>query len=223
MQHLSESHALNAYVTTMTSHVRMFPAQEDTYVTPSDLSAAIARLGETGIGVRRSFKNCAIIWVSVHSSRQSKRVHNVSVKIFSNLMLHVTGAHSTEMVQTVVDKLVHILGGYLGVPLTCRGCLRVTMVNYKYALPGRVNLFKLVTHLLGSGTLVIFDPSNYAGARIKLPLPETQKTASIMVFESGKVIIVLPESKNRDNSLAFVRTFLDTRVVLQWVSISLDG
>lgn len=222
MQHLSENHELNAYVTTVTSHVRLHPSEDGVYVTPTRLYEAVEKLTESGIGVKKSFKNCAIIWVAVNSKRPSRRSHNVSVKIFKNMMLHITGAHSLEMIQVVVEKLCDILSKFLDVSLKQRGDLRVTMVNYKYVLPGRVNLSKLVRQLLNHGTLVIFDPSNYAGARVKVPIPDSRKTSSIMIFESGKVIIIMPETKDRDDALSFIRDFIDQKIVLNWNFIQLD-
>ena len=192
------------------------------YVTPTRLHEAVEKLGESGIGVKKSFKNCSIIWVAVNSKRASRRSHNVSVKIFKNMMLHITGAHSLEMIQVVVDKLSDILSKLLDVTLKQRGDLRVTMVNYKYVLPGRVNLSNLVRQLLSHGTLVIFDPSNYAGARVKVPIPDSRKTASIMIFESGKVIIIMPETKDRDDALSFIRDFIDQKIVLNWNFIQLE-
>ena len=109
MQHLSEIHDLNIYVTTVTSHVRLHPSEADVYVTPTRLHEAVDKLGESGIGVKKSFKNCSIIRVAVNSKRASMRSHNVSVKIFKNMMLHITGAHSLEMIQVVVEKLSDIL------------------------------------------------------------------------------------------------------------------
>jgi TATA-box binding protein (TBP) (component of TFIID and TFIIIB) len=222
MQHLSENHELNAYVTTVTSHVRLHPSEDGVYVTPTRLYEAVEKLRESGIGVKKSFKNCSIIWVAVNSKRASRRSHNVSVKIFKNMMLHITGAHSLEMIQVVVEKLCDILSKFLDVSLKQRGDLRVTMVNYKYVLPGRVNLSKLVRQLLNHGTLVIFDPSNYAGARVKVPIPDSRKTASIMIFESGKVIIIMPETKDRDDALSFIRDFIDQKIVLNWNFIQLE-
>tara|TARA_B100001175_G_scaffold317370_1_gene334003 strand:+ start:2624 stop:3175 length:552 start_codon:yes stop_codon:yes gene_type:complete len=182
----------------------------------------VEKLGESGIGVKKSFKNCSIIWVAVYSNRASRRSHNVSVKIFKNMMLHITGAHSLEMIAVVVDKLSNILSKLLDVTLNKRGDLRVTMVNYKYVLPGRVNLSNLVRQLMNRGTLVIFEPSNYAGARVKVPILDSRKTASIMIFESGKVIIIMPETKDRDDALSFIREFIDQQIVLNWNFIQLE-
>lgn len=218
MYHLSDRHELNPYVTTMTSHVKLSP--KGNYVTPSMLSDAMALLNERGISVRQSFKNCHIIWVSVKSTRSTERSHNVSVKIFKNLMLHITGTHSLEMTSVVISKLVSILSQQLDASFE-HTTPRITMVNYKYALSGRVNLSKLVNTLLQNGTLAIFDPSNYAGVRVKVPIPQSSKIASIMIFESGKVIIVIPETEDRDHSLAYVRDFIDTQIVVNWQSIQL--
>lgn len=222
MQHLSENHQLNTYVTTVTSHIRLHPSKDGVYVTPTRLYEAVEKLSASGVGVNKSFKNCSIIRVAVNSKRASRRSHNVSVKIFKNMMLHITGAHSLEMVQVVVDKLSDMLSQLLDVTLKQRGDLRVTMVNYKYVLPGRVNLSKLVRQLLTQGTLVIFDPSNYAGARVKVPIPDSRKMASIMIFESGKVIIIMPETKDRDDALSFIRDFIDQKIVLNWDFIQLE-
>jgi TATA-box binding protein (TBP) (component of TFIID and TFIIIB) len=69
---------------------------------------------------------------------------------------------------------------------------------------------------------VIFDPSNYAGARVKVPIPDSRKTASIMIFESGKTIIIMPETKDRDDALSFIRDFIDQKIVLNWNFIQLE-
>ena len=218
MDHLSDRHELNPYVTTMTSHAKL--SAKEQYVTPSMLSDVMASLDERGISVTKSFKNCHIIWVSVKSTRSTERSHNVSVKIFNNLMLHITGTHSLEMTYIVISKLVSILSQQLDTSFEYT-TPKITMVNYKYALLGRVNLSKLVNTILHNGTLAIFDPSNYAGVRIKLPIPQSSKIASIMIFESGKVIIVIPETENRDYSLSYVRDFIDTQIVINWQSIQL--
>ena len=218
MDHLSDRHELNPYVTTMTSHMKLSP--KGNYVTPSMLSGAMALLNERGISIRRSFKNCHIIWVTVKSTRSTERSHHVSVKIFNNLMLHITGTHSLEMTDVVISKLVSILSQQFDTSFE-HTTPRITMVNYKYALLGRVNLSKLVNTLLQNGTLAIFDPSNYAGVRVKVPIPHSSKIASIMIFESGKVIIVIPETENRDESLSYVRDFIETEIVVNWQSIQL--
>ena len=64
--------------------------------------------------------------------------------------------------------------------------MRVTMVNYSYSLPGRVNLSKLARVLTDDyGVLVILDPSRYAGPILKgeggrLLTPGWQTVVAIM-------------------------------------------
>lgn len=221
--HLQEGHPLNRMITTMTAQVKLQASDADAFVSAAAVYAAVddeavpfgkLRRDATARGV---FKNARKLRTSVSSARTTR---NVSVKLFGNLMLHITGCHSCDMLRTVIQRVCDAIRDRCGVAMSVVPHLsKLTMVNYAYALPGRVNLTALSAHL-SRYTLVIFDPAKYAGANIKWTVDGTQCT--ILVFESGKAIIPTPHCVDRDHVLTGIIAFIETRITRHWERVRMD-
>lgn len=215
---MCEASELNKLITTVTAQCALEAMRttvgDDVFITGSACFAAVDAIVARGQfeTKKRVFKNCKIVYVKVRSCRGGERT--VAVKVFKNLMLHVTGCHSIEMIRTVCSRVAQKLSDELGSCLRC-GDPKVTMSNYVYSLPGNVNLLKLTRHFAGRNYLSIFDPARYAGANIKIPLDD-HKHASLMVFESGRAIISVPHVQDRDVALKSIITCVETEVVANW-------
>jgi hypothetical protein len=224
MEHLSECHPQNRAIITMTAVCKL---DTDGYVlTPTQIRAATEALHNppmVRVGTaKRNFKNCTMMWLQVTTHEGQSR--NVSVKVFTNsrVTLHVTGTRSREMLADIVDRvctmLRHSLRGDRGpVPLSPLQT-RIVMVNYRLHLPGRICLAALVRELSSMRVLTIFDPSSYAAVRIKLHITDPTRPkmfASIMVFDSGKVVAIIPDVHDRDQALHTIKDFIQT-VIDRW-------
>ena len=209
--HLYESDPLNAMITTMTAQVLLAPLFTDDDFDADDVRAA-ARSAPTRSIITaspRSFKNATLLRVPVKTCRGVCR--RVSVKVFDNMQLHITGTHSVEMLEECISIIVNTVLSSLPIQL-CVQNMKVTMVNYSYSLPGRVNLTKLSRMLTDRlGVLVIFDPSKYAGANVKMPFGDVH--CSILVFESSKMIISTPRVEDRDKMLRDTISFIEQNMV----------
>lgn len=214
MSHLSEADRLNKLVTTMTCHVPLRTSDVDVprSTCKSVISSICSAHSSEHRQGRRGFKNCNMLDVQVASLRGMDR--RVVVKIFANLMLHVTGCHSLEMITRVVETVKQLLEKGLNTTLSYPSEVSISMVNYSYILPGLINLAKLVKHVTEHGYLILFDPMKYAGANIKLRIDE--KRASIMVFKSGKTIISVPRTNDPDETLRTIIAFVETTIVSHW-------
>ena len=174
--HMSEKSRLNRMITTITFQSQLRPdLEQDRDMIELDgervytAVADVLRRNPHWKQNRSSFKNCVIVKVPMTSSRGTRKV---AVKIFKNLSLHVTGCHSTEMMDATVDTICSQLLESLPVQgtLGVGSSKTITMVNYAYSLPGEVQLQTLCDYLRSEHKmLVIFDPSKYAGANIKFP------------------------------------------------------
>ena len=111
------------HITTITAHMRLECAARhngtETFVTGSQVLEAVRCLHEGGVMVKsNSFKNCCILSVRAQSSRLAQKHHNISVKVFNNMMLHITGTHSLEMIDRVVEVIRTKLEEKIGCRLT---------------------------------------------------------------------------------------------------------
>ena len=193
--------------------------------TATEIRAAMAGLCDPSIlrvaDERKSFKNCVMLWVHVKDCKRK-----TCVKVFTNSRptLHITGVKSTEMLNTAVDTVCTLLEQALqrGTLTVTPRVTRIVMVNYRLVLPGRVCLAALVDELVKWNVLCIFDPNAYAAVRVKLRLQSNpdMKLASVMIFDSGKVIAIIPESNDRDGALTEVQQFLQ-KVCEHWQRVAL--
>lgn len=241
---MSEASRLNHMITTITFQVLLKPVTErDRDMVELDgelVYRAVEDVLRRNPHIERTpskFKNCVIIKVPTTSSRGVERT--IAVKVFKNLSLHVTGCHSSEMIAATVESMRSELSQSL--PLTGQltaDKTTVTMVNYSHYLPGKVQLQALCDYLTHEHKmLVIFDPSKYAGANIKFPFAsssseqtddgkrarvESKILVSIMIFETGKIIISTPKCEQRDELLAHVINFIERSIAQRWHQLRLQ-
>ena len=209
---------MNKHVTTLTYETKLVPETEETYVTPSMLDVVKEYIA-TKTEVKHGFKNSFIVTLHVSSPRVGT-IRKISIKIFRNLRLHVTGAHCLEMLQNVVDMINDWISECTKIVMREDIASRqIDVVLYKYQLPGNLNLLKVKNLLNHRKILSIYDPNNYAGVRAKIPVQD-EKEASVMIFRKGKLIIIIPRQHNYDNSLTFVINEIETLLLENWNKIS---
>ena len=219
MDHLYTSHELNRHVTTLTYETKLVPKAEEEYVTPS-----LLQLARDGIGmkteIRDGFKNSFIVTLHVPTPRKGARMRNVSIKVFKNLRLHITGTHSLQMVQHVVDVITEWLSELTGIAVKEDVSSRqIDVVLYKYQLPGEINLSRVRDVLNEKNILSIYDPNNYAGVRAKFPV-DHDKDASVMIFRKGKILIIIPRQDNFDKTLNNIIHKIETVICSRWETIA---
>lgn len=219
MDHLHSSHTLNRHVTTLTYETKLVPKEDEIYVTPAMLQAARDGIA-TKTEVKDGFKNSFMMTLHVPSPRQGGGVRRISIKVFKNLRLHITGTHSIEMVQHVVNVVVEWLIELTGIPIKEDVSSRqIDVVLYKYQLPGDVNLFRVRDVLNEQNILSIYDPNNYAGVRAKFPV-DNGRDASVMIFRKGKLIIIIPRQDNFDNTLKNIIQKIENIITSKWEIIA---
>lgn len=221
MDHLHTAHPLNRHVTTLTYETRLEPEADEEYVTPTMLQAARDAIASK-TEIKGGFKNSFIMTLHVPSPRQGAKVRKVSIKVFKNLRLHITGTHSLEMVQHVVDTvkgwLIELTGVTIKEDVSSR---QIDVVLYKYQLPGEINLARVRDVLNEKNILSIYDPNNYAGVRAKFPV-DCDKQASVMIFRKGKIIIIIPRQDDFDKTFKNIIDKIESDITSQWDTISVD-
>ena len=223
MDHLRTTHPLNRHVTTLTYETRLEPEADEEYVTPTMLQATRDGIA-TKTEIKDGFKNSFTVTLHVPSPRQGAKLRKVSIKIFKNLRLHITGTHSLEMVQHVVDIVKSWLNEFTAVAIKEDVLSRqVDVVLYKYQLPGEINLARVICVLNEQNILYIYDPNNYAGIRAKFPM-DNNTAVSVMIFRKGKIIIIIPRQDDFDKTFQNVINKIEQKITGQWDTISVkDG
>tara|TARA_B110000285_G_C14989847_1_gene545741 strand:+ start:100 stop:729 length:630 start_codon:yes stop_codon:yes gene_type:complete len=199
------------------------PEGDEEYVTPTMLQAARDGIA-TKTEIKDGFKNSFIVTLHVPSPRQGAKLRRVSIKVFKNLRLHITGTHSLEMVHQVVDVVLGWLTEFTGVAIKEDVSSRqIDVVLYKYQLPGEINLARVRDVLNEQNILSIYDPNNYAGVRAKFPV-DNNKDASVMIFRKGKIIIIIPRQDDFDKTLQNIINRIERDITSRWDTISVkDG
>lgn len=222
MQHLYAKHPKNRHVTTITFETLLQPVNPNEFVTESMFRYACNSISKETTVSCKGFKNSYQLTLHVTSTRLKAASRKVSVKVFKNLRLHITGTHSIDMVDHVVEHVRSWLQQFTTELREEKSARRVDVVLYKYQLPSNVNMMSLQKTLQENGILAIYDPSTYAGVRVKIPVYD-DKQASVMIFRSGKVIIILPRQTNFDDSLEYVCKQIDTHIIDKWKQMQLTN
>lgn len=222
MDHLHIEHPFNRHVTTLTYETRLVPEADEEYVTPTMLQATRDAIA-TKTEIKDGFKNSFIMTLHVPSPRQGSRLRKVSIKVFKNLRLHITGTHSLEMVQHVVDVVKGWIAELTGVAIKEDVSARqVDVVLYKYHLPGEINLARVRDVLNEKNILSIYDPNNYAGVRAKFPV-DNDKDASVMIFRKGKILVIIPRQDDFDKTLTGIIQRIENDITSQWDIIAVKN
>lgn len=157
----------------------------------------------------------------------------ISLKIFKNGSIQMSGIKSVKACNTVLNKLINELSKEYGIiednvvkeidfieekvdEITISK-FKIDMINSGFELKYQVNRENLYNKLLDNKIDCKFEPSIHAGVNIKF-LPEgNEKNVSIFVFESGNIIIT--GAKNINNiveSYEYISKFMeDNKLVIE--------
>lgn len=166
---------------------------------------------------KKKKKNCFQNQMTVEIKPDVKNMPNskISLKIFKNGSIQMSGIKSIEACNTVLNKLINELSKEYGViednvineinfiedktDEISISKFKIDMINSGFELQYQVNRENLYNKLLDNKIDCKFEPSIHAGVNIKF-LPEgNEKKVSIFVFESGNIIIT--GAKNVNNIL----------------------
>ena len=209
MEHLSWSHAENGSISTMTSSTALRPPVDSTgrrveqYITASEVTRVIHESEWTPPDTsavrlcgrkQTQMRNCYIVKARIFS--ESRQIWcNVTTKVFTNLKLHITGTHCTEMIGTIAAFIASWLctaltGMTLAEDRTGRSIIAVW---HRVVIPldGDLNLDIVQEVLTNEGILHMYDPLRYSGLRVKLPMGNGGQV-TVSVFRGGKVLGVVP-------------------------------
>lgn len=138
------------------------------------------------------FLNC-LLFVPIRPNQTRK----VSIKVFSNGNLHMTGVKSTREALEWAERVSEFLGKRLS-RVYRMASFNVQLINGCFGLSGDMDNTQLCLNTLQS--LVpkehptVFQPDGHPGLRIKYmetssSCQGSRKKASIIVFRSGKILI----------------------------------
>lgn len=158
----------------------------------------------------------------------------VSVKIFKNGSIQMSGIKSIVAVNTVLTKLIKELKKEFGKPedgkmtiITfvenpsdlCVTKFKIDMINSGFEIGYQVNRENLYNALLENKKECKFEPSIHAGVNIKYTPSDSKngKKVSIFVFESGNIIITGAKTvSNILESYDYIVTFMtDHKIKIQ--------
>ena len=175
---------------------------------------------------KKKKKNCFQNQMTVEISPDLKDYPNskISLKIFKNGSIQMSGIKSIEACNTVLNKLIKELGKEYGVIENNEVVdidfidsktdeagneikveeisiekFKIDMINSGFELQYNVNRENLYNKLLESRIDCKYEPSIHAGVNIKFLPKGNEKKVSIFIFESGNIIIT--GAKNINNIL----------------------
>lgn len=163
---------------------------------------------------RKKKKNCFQnqMTVEIRPDLKEYPFSKVSVKIFKNGSIQMSGIKSIKAVNTVLGKLVTELSKEIAIienDVIKEICLiennekisvskfKIDMINCGFVCGYEVNRENLYKKLLAHEIDCKYEPSIHAGVNIKYHPIDNQKKVSIFIFESGNVIIT--GAKNIEN------------------------
>lgn len=160
--------------------------------------------------VIQNFHNQVTTWVTDATSTKN-------IKIFSNGSLHITGSKSMEQSWRIAEAMCTLIQHVLGVPMAPLSC-DVQMINSNFSINARIMLAELFRLLKDrqQGFHVFFTPESYAGLKFKLWCHSSRRHATILVFDTGNIIMTgLKHFSEMREAFHFVTTLLYTH----WDSI----
>lgn len=147
--------------------------------------------------------------VSLYVMIEGKKKKPISVKLFKNGAIQMTGCKTFENAVDALVKIFYELSKIKAIIVTKHGeleiieksfvsnrlllnmkdvkDLRISMINSGFTIDFNIDRNKLYNLMLKQDFDVIFDPEKHACVNIKYEHPE--KIGSIFVFETGKIII----------------------------------
>ena len=163
---------------------------------------------------RKKKKNCFQnqMTVEIRPDLKEYPFSKVSVKIFKNGSIQMSGIKSIKAVNTVLGKLVTELSKEIAIiendvikeiymiennEKISVSKFKIDMINCGFVCGYEVNRENLYKKLLAHEIDCKYEPSIHAGVNIKYHPNDNQKKVSIFIFESGNIIIT--GAKNIEN------------------------
>lgn len=116
-----------------------------------------------------------------------------SVKVFNNGSMHVTGCTSPMQFVDIASAVCAFMGKTAGVE-TVDGdfdvrvrSFDIQMINLNFSAGALLHLQRLRDRCVESGLVASYDSDMYPGLNIKVPVGN--RTATVLMFRSGKVIV----------------------------------
>lgn len=160
-------------------------------------------------GKKKKKKNVFYNQVSIYVMVKGKKKKPVSVKLFLNGAMHLTGcktiSHAIEAITKIFDEIKKIKA----IVILKKDCLsvveqlfvpdrkilkiqnikelKVAMINSNFSINFKIDRAKLHNLMLAENYEVFYDPEKHACVNIKYD--HTDKQLSIFVFEGGSIII----------------------------------
>ena len=182
---------------------------------------------------KKKKKNCFQNQMTVEIKPDIENMPNskISLKIFKNGSIQMSGIKSIKACNTVLTKLINELNKEYGVienhVITDINFIeekvdeikiskfKIDMINSGFELKYNVNRENLYNKLLDTKIDCKFEPSIHAGVNIKFLPTGNEKKVSIFVFESGNIIIT--GAKNIYNiveSYDYISNFMETNKMI---------
>ena len=138
----------------------------------------------------KKFKNQVTIGVPHIDDCGIKK--NITIKVFSNGTLHITGCNSIEMINLSICKIVDVINKALNKNIEKESVylsVNIFMINTTFDTGFKLNQ-ETFTEILTDkyNILSIFSPKEYAGIKSVYYTEDGQKT-SFLIFQSGKVTV----------------------------------
>lgn len=116
----------------------------------------------------------------------------ISIKVFSNGNLHMTGVKSVREALDNAEKVVGFLEGFFECKWSITG-FSIQLINgcFGFQLDENMQLcLNTLQSLIPNDIFTVFQPESHPGLRVKLSdTVNPHKQASVIVFRSGKVLI----------------------------------
>lgn len=128
-----------------------------------------------------TFFNQVSIYCDDHRSRKS-------VKLFPNGSIQVAGCSDMIDCERVLKQVNCVIGHITKQRLQAQE-FQVHMINSNFSLNKFVNLANVFTAFTRGGHDVTFNPDRYSAVKIKMKPMGTDRTVTVSVFNSGKIIV----------------------------------
>lgn len=160
---------------------------------------------------QKTFRNQVTINIPMQS--HSSKIHNVSMKVFNNGRLHITGCNNNDMIRTVLAKTVSYIVVSESVPATTDLSdltptnIETLMINASLDLGIKLDLHNLWDTLLNRYNLCsTYDLKVYVGINSKF-ISSLGAQVTMLIFNSGKVILTgAKEIESINEAYAFLKT-----------------
>ena len=128
-----------------------------------------------------TFFNQVSIYCDDHRSRKS-------VKLFPNGSIQVAGCSDMIDCERVLKQINCIVGHITKQRLDAQK-FQVHMINSNFSLNKFVNLDQIFCAFTSRGHDVTFNPDRYSAVKIKMKPLDTDRTVTVSIFNSGKIIV----------------------------------